>query len=48
MYLFVALAHEFVKIGCKVILAARSIDKLKRIKEELVECYKVRYLLTDK
>ncbi|XP_067929816.1 dehydrogenase/reductase SDR family protein 7-like [Watersipora subatra] len=36
-----ALAHEFVKNNCKVVLAARSIDKLERLKGELVEIYKV-------
>ena len=38
---FVALAHEFMKAGCRLILAARSIDKLERLKLELVEMYKV-------
>lgn len=36
-----ALAHQFVKAGCSVILAARSIEKLRQLKLELVEVHKV-------
>ncbi|KAF6038598.1 hypothetical protein EB796_003098 [Bugula neritina] len=36
-----ALATEFVQKGCKVILAARSIEKLKQLKEKLVSSYKI-------
>lgn len=39
--LLIALGHEFMKSKCRLVLAARSIDKLKRIKEEMVEIYKV-------
>lgn len=31
-----ALAHVFFKAGCKVILAARRLDELKRVKKELL------------
>lgn len=43
-----ALAHEFIKHKCRIILAARSIDKLKRIKDEMVEMYKVRICIFDR
>lgn len=37
----VALAHQFVRAGSKLILAARSIDKLERIKQQLIEAHRV-------
>lgn len=40
-FVIVALAHQFIKSGSKVILAARSIDRLRQIKQELLEAHKV-------
>ena len=39
-----ALAHQFVRAGSKLILAARSIDKLELIKQELVQAHQVRVI----
>lgn len=37
-----SLAHAFYKAGCKVVLAARRMDELQRVRSELLESHVVR------
>lgn len=43
-----ALAHTFYKAGCKVILAARRVDELERVKKDLLslEVVRIAYLIS--
>lgn len=40
-----SLAHAFYKAGCKVVLAARRMDELQRVRSELLESHVVRYII---
>lgn len=43
-----ALAHVFYKAGCKVILAARRIDELQRVKKDLMSLEVVRLCISSR